>query len=126
MIRQFKESRQDDFPDRSELTPGQRDLLIRDYNGKYYSYRLPTWEGAVLMPLTRWWQWEGGCKDFGPSTMRGKLAPESSIQCNDPGGDWFPAKDVKWSLAGKSLKPPFPDLPRLRCRHEPDGELTCR
>ena len=104
---------------------GKRDLLIRDYDGAYYSFRLPTWKDSVVIPRVAWGQWEGECKNFGPPTSNGMLLPGSIIQCLDASTEkWF-TSDAKWSLDGKSLFNPYPDLPKLRCRKKQNGELEC-
>ena len=126
MQRQVSESKRQENPNGS-WSPiwGKRDILIRDYDGKYYSYRLPTWEGSIMMPRVFWGQWEGQCADFGPTVDGGQLVTEATIQCNDADfGNW-PAKDAKWSIDGKILVKPFPDLPKLRCRDQGGGRLEC-
>jgi len=78
-----------------------------------------------MMPRVFWSQWEGECRDFGPKVDAGMLLARSTIQCNDTDfGNW-PAKDAKWSIDGKSLVEPFPDLPKLRCRDQGGGRLDC-
>lgn len=105
---------------------GKRDLVIRDYDGAYYWYRLPTWEGGILMPgRIAWGQWEGVCKDFGPMMKGSKLVQGTSIQCNDPEFGNFPARDVSWSIDGKSQNEPFPDLPRWLCAKLKGEDLVC-
>ena len=55
---------------------GIRLLLIRDYDGEFYSYELPTWEGAVAMPSSYWGAFgEGSCDDFGPTLNNAYSAP---------------------------------------------------
>ena len=127
IIRQIAESNRREYPN-GGWSPdfGKRDLLIRDYIGDFYSYRLPTWEGAVVMPRIFWQQWEGMCKSFGPKLENGMLIPEETIiQCQDPGeGNWSPS-EARWSIDGKSLVKPYPDLPKLRCRKQASGKLQC-
>lgn len=126
LVRQISKSDRWDGPDGS-WGPiwGKRDLLIRDYEGVYYSFRVPTWQGKVVLPKIAWGQWEGECTSFGPQTTNGRLEVGTTIQCNDPDyRPWF-EEAPKWSVEGKSLVAPYPDLPKLRCRDEGAGELTC-
>jgi len=124
--RQISESKRQDNIDGS-WSPvwGKRDILIRDNDGHYYSYRLMTWEGSVVMPRVFWGQWEGECKDFGPLVNDANLLAGSTIQCNDQDTTNNYVKEAKWSIDGKSLVKPYPDLPKLRCRDSGRGRLEC-
>jgi len=126
LVRQVTESaRRDNLNGGWSPIWGKRDLLIRDHEGVYYSFRVPTWKGKVVLPRILWGQWEGECVNFGPQTTDGMLEARVTIQCNDPDyKSWF-ENEPKWSLVGDSLVEPYPDLPKLRCRDEGKDELTC-
>jgi hypothetical protein len=104
---------------------GQRDLLIRDYDGEYYSFRVPTWNGSVVLPRIFWGQWDAECKDFGPFAPAGQLSEITTIQCNDKVHSKWGPFEAKWTIDGASLKEPYPDLPMLRCRKKDSGGLEC-
>lgn len=126
LVRQVSESARREYPDGSwSMILGKRDILIRDIEGVYHSFRVPTWKDKVILPRRYWGQWDGECEKFGPKTMDGVLAVSAIIECNDATGSWWDGAEPKWSLEGKSLVEPYPDLPKLRCRHESGEELTC-
>ena len=93
---------------------GERALFIRDYEGTYYSYLLPTWTGQVVMPYRKWGQWEGDCRDFGPVTKGGYLQRDATIKCKDPelAGR---AEEGEWAISGEGLTDYSPDLIIFRC-----------
>lgn len=126
LIRQISNSERRENADGS-WSPlwGKRDLLIRDHDGKFYSFRLPTWNGKVVLPRLYWGQWDGECEELGPKTTNGALLSDTTIRCNDSAGSWWSGDTPEWSLAGESLVKPYPDLPKLRCKDEGRGELTC-
>lgn len=126
VIRQNFRSYRRDYPN-GGWSPiwGQRDLLIRDHDGDFHSFRLPTWNGAVILPRVFWGQWEAECQDFGPVIQEGILSEETTIQCNDSVPEPWGPFDAKWLIDGTSLTKPYPDLPLLRCRKRDSGVLEC-
>jgi len=104
---------------------GARDILIRDQEGVYYSYRVPTWKNAVVMPFNVWGQWDGICVDLGPELEDGMLKNNSTIQCNSAEYGGVLDSPPRWSIDGRSLVSRFPDLPKLRCKASDTGKLEC-
>ena len=126
MIEIATSSRRDYYDGSWTALTGKRHLVIRDYDGEYYGYSLPTWEGAIAMPVRYWGQLgEGGCEEFGPTLEKGRLMPGSIIQCHKPDLSGYPSYGAKWSLTGESLVGNFPDLQKIRCSAINASEVQC-
>jgi hypothetical protein len=100
-------------------------LVIRKYDGAFLGYYLPTWNGAVAMPRSSWWEFSGLCRDFGPDLKEGKLQPEGAIRCRDTSGTEEQRKNWVWSLNGKHESGQLPDLISVLCKVEPDAITLC-
>jgi hypothetical protein len=108
------------------MNTGKSLLAVRTIEGDSYLYSLPTWGGNILMPRSFWGQFEGECKNFGSTDPSQPVTRASTLQCNDPGSGGWPASGAKWTIAGHSLAPTIPDLPRARCIQTPTESARCR
>jgi len=101
-------------------------LVIRKYDGAFLGYYLPTWNGAVAMPRSSWWEFSGLCSDFGPDLKDGMLQSEGAIRCKDATGSDEQRKNWVWSLDGKHESGRLPDLISVLCKVEPDAITLCK
>jgi len=126
MVRNVSESERIEMPNggwRAEY--GIREILIRDFDGTFHSFRVPTWESDVVIPLRIWGQWDFTCADFGPKTVDGMLQPDTTIRCHSSEIMLNSDSMAQWSIDGKSLTHPYPDLPKLRCKASDSGNIQC-
>ena len=90
----------------SKWVPGSSLLVVRGEAEKYYLYRLPIWEGNVMMPWRVWGQHEGYCPDIQLGTFKDSFA----IKCGTPNYAEFLTKQWYWSIDGQNLGDDLPDL----------------
>ncbi len=83
-----------------------KSLLVVRGDKDYYLYRLPIWEGKVIMPWHFWGQHEGYCPDIQVGTYNGTKV----IKCGTPNYSEFLTKQWYWSIVGKNLGNELPNL----------------
>jgi len=76
-------------------------LIIKDWDGKIYSYLMPTKEGKIVMP-DRWWGWGYDyCENFGPDLAKNnRIAKAGHIRCHDIDIPEWRKKEWVWSYNG--------------------------
>ena len=112
ILKKIKSSKVDNSDGSTTYKPGTSLLIIRDVNEDYYVYRLPTWEGEVLMPGPRSWNVidEGACRNFGPEILDGIIHTNTSITCLDENFEGYFSKHWQWTLSGQNISNKLPDL----------------
>jgi len=108
-----KSFKKDNNDGSTSYAPGTSWLVIKDHKRTFYVYKLPTWENSISLPYTRWYQFEGTCKNFGPTKINGNITSASLIQCNDENNEAYFRDHWYWTIQGKNTKNKLPELMSL-------------
>jgi hypothetical protein len=85
-------------------------LLHRLQSREIKAWRVPTGDGAVLMPDLHWWRPMYTCKDFGPTTSDTDATKIASIRCHDSATpEWWVDK-WNWSIDGENYSGQVDDM----------------
>lgn len=97
------------------ITTGIGYLILKESKNTLNVFRIPMYNGKVAMPYHFWGLFDGECSDFGVDySDKNKI-----IKCKDDN----PFFKHQWSLSGKSLIEPFPDLIKTEYRYEQENTI---